>query len=227
MLTNRLIEPDPMHKTRQKWFNKLGQVFLIVSPDLIGMQISNAEANHWITSRREQFPKFLGNYKALRVFGPNVAASEGAEWRQHRRLIAGSFNETNAALVFDESIKQSLSMLRRWTGERDGEVGGGGGGGDRVLTCIGDDVTKLMLHIIGYVGFGLQLLWPDERLPGDTDAKLAKYASLNTPAGYEMPFLDALHGVLDNILLVLLMPSWLSSEFACQRQPLSVMGAEC
>ncbi|KAJ4385185.1 hypothetical protein N0V85_008154 [Neurospora sp. IMI 360204] len=63
------------------------------------------------------------------------------------------------------------------------------------------------LNIIGYVGFGLKLIWPHEQMPSDVDPKLAKYGSLQPPQGYSMTFADSLATVLERIVVLLLIPS--------------------
>ena len=42
---------------------------------------------------RFKFPKPVDHYAILRMFGPNVIASEGEEWRKYRRIAAPAFSE--------------------------------------------------------------------------------------------------------------------------------------
>lgn len=204
------MKPNFVLRTKMGWFDRLGDVFLIVSPSLILLNDANAEANHWFLSRREQFPKWVYLYRPLAVFGPNILTTEGAEWRHHRRLIASSFNEANAALVFAESIKQARSMLEKWLdGKTEEEEANSGKSDDKLLMTAHEDSTKWSLHIIGYVGFGLRLLWPGETPPANVDARMTKYASLNAPPGFKVSFVDAMAGVLEHVFLVVIFPTWL------------------
>lgn len=198
------------YRTRHLWKDRLGDAYIIVSPSIMALHICDPEINHWIMSQRERFVKCTPIYAVLGLFGPNLVTTEGHEWRRHRRLTAGSFNEANTALVFKESIRQSLGMLRKWTGN-DPEASGSGPVKplSSMLTSAEDDIIKLTLHIISYVGFGLQMLWPGETLPKDANISLAKFSSPTAPAGYQVPFLEAIAGVLHHITYVLVFPLWL------------------
>lgn len=68
---------------------------------------------------------------------------------------------------------------------------------------------RLALNIIGYVGFGLRLPWPNEKMPEELDAISAKYGSVEAPPGYRFSFVDAMDILLDNMLTLLLVPKWL------------------
>jgi hypothetical protein len=65
-----------------------------------------------ITTRRDNFPKNLEKHKILEIHAPNKIATEGADWRQHRKLPAPCFNK-RTPLVFDQSCQQAWGMLRQ------------------------------------------------------------------------------------------------------------------
>ncbi|KAJ3483803.1 hypothetical protein NLG97_g7217 [Lecanicillium saksenae] len=196
-------------RNRHLWRERLDDAFIVVSPGSITLHSSNAELNSWVTSQRDRFPKCTEIYGVLKVFGPNLVTTEGAEWRHHRKLISGSFNEANAALTFQEAVRQSGSMLRKWTGEGEQEEIGNATGGEvgskgRLLVSTGDDVTKLTLHIINYIGFGLQMLWPGEELPVDTEPEVAKFLSLSPATGHQTSFVDATDGMSLHLYWILI-----------------------
>lgn len=168
------------------------------------MYTDNAEVIHQITSKREAFPKPIETYQIVSMYGQNVVTVEGALWKMHRKTTSSSFNERNAALVFAESIQQAQGLVGQWLGA-DGK-------GHRTIKTAEHDSMSLALHIIGYVGFGLRLLWPGQSLPAGTDPKMAKYSSLDPPKGHTMSFVQALEVSLDYILLLLLVPRWCLSE---------------
>ncbi|KAM0808976.1 putative Cytochrome P450 [Seiridium cardinale] len=182
-------------------FVKLGDTFVLVSPGALVMYTANAEAIHQITSRREAFPKPTELYKLLSMYGENVVTTEGAEWKAHRKVTSTSFNEKNAALVFHETITQTYGLLKQWLGP-DGKD-------RRTIKTIEDDTMTLMLHIIGYAGFGLRFLWSDQKLPADIDPRLAKYSALEPPSGHSLNFKDALAGTLHHIIPLVILPRWL------------------
>ena len=123
----------------------------------------------------------------------------------HRKATSAAFNERNTALVFEVSIAQAQGMVQEWLG--------GHRQGAETITTIDHDTMRLALNIIGYVGFGLRLLWPGQSLPPGTDPALAKYAALEPAAGHSMSFIDTIAYVLDHILLLLIFPPWLLREW--------------
>lgn len=194
------LTTDYSWKWRHDHFAKFGDTFLLVHPFGLHMFTAEAGAISAITIRRDHFPKHTAQYDILTQFGNNVLTSEGPLWRHHRKVTAASFNERNAALVFKESIRQSLGLIRFWE-----ETKGHGA----TLHTAEHDTMRLALNIIGYVGFGLKLPWPQEKMPADADAMSAKYGSVAPPQGYKMSFVNAMATLLENVLTLLLVPSWL------------------
>ncbi|UZP35738.1 hypothetical protein NXS19_003554 [Fusarium pseudograminearum] len=196
-----VLTPGFSYNTRHDAFARHGDVFIIVSPDMLYMMTCNAEAIRQITSRREHFPKYVESYEILRVFGDNVLTSEGAVWRNHRKVTSASFNERNAALVFQEAIHQAQGLVNMWMGP--------GGEDSGTINTLDQDTMRLALHIIAYVGFGLKLLWPGESLPAKANPKMAKYGSPEATAGHKMSFVTTIATALECILLILLVPRWI------------------
>ncbi|KAG6078497.1 hypothetical protein E4U16_001603 [Claviceps sp. LM84 group G4] len=211
-------------------FTRHGDTLLFVSPFSIMVQVSNAEAIRQITSQREKFPKPWEMYTMLAMFGENVVTTEGSVWKAHRKATAATFNEKNSALVFRETIVQTNGMIDSWVDRQHSEnVDEKGNKIDKrneSLTTVSADVTRLTINIIGYVGFGLRLLWPGQSLPPGTDAAAAKYASLDAPEGYTLCFVDTLVQLLDKILLLLLFPRWLLRIVPFQKARVAVAAHE-
>ncbi|KAM0233702.1 hypothetical protein ACHAPO_006990 [Fusarium lateritium] len=168
---------------------------------MLFMMTCNAEAIRQITCRREHFPKYVESYEILRVFGDNILTSEGAIWRNHRKVTSASFNEKNAALVFQEAIHQAQGLVKMWMGS--------GGQDSGTINTLDQDTMRLALNIIAYVGFGLKLLWPGESLPAKANPKMAKYGSPEATAGHTMSFVTTIATALECILLILLVPRWI------------------
>ena len=133
-----------------------------------------------------------------------MVTTEGAEWRQHRKITSPGFNEKNNAMVFAESIRQAQGMLRKWTGA-DGE-------GNITIEEVPGDTMRLMLHIISKVGFGVQLLWAGEKARENGHAKDAVYSGDSVPEGHTMDFEHALETLLERMIWVLMTPKWLLSK---------------
>lgn len=196
--------PDWQYRHLHGTFEKLGDTFFLVAPFRLLLHTASAEAITQFTSRREAFPKPLENYTILSMFGENVVTTEGAVWRMHRKVTSASFNEKNAALVFKVAIEQAQGMVEYWLQRK---------ATDKVAT-VEEDTMALTLNIIGYVGFGLRLLWPGQALPADADPRLAKYASLDVPPGHSLSFKESIAGVLDYLMVLLVTPSVIISKWA-------------
>ncbi|KAK4060592.1 hypothetical protein Trihar35433_10000 [Trichoderma harzianum] len=196
-----IMIPNFAYRTRHDWFAKLGESFLVVSPNRLVMMTDNAETIRTVTLKREQFPKWTAVYNILRMFGENVLTTEGSVWRMHRKVTSASFNERNAALVFREAIAQTQGMLRMWTGPT--------GTRTEPLKSLQHDTMKLALNIISYVGFGMRLLWPGESHPAGTDPKIVKYGSHEPSDGHQLSFTDTMEILLHYLLLLLIIPRWI------------------
>ncbi|PNY29878.1 Cytochrome P450 [Tolypocladium capitatum] len=202
------------YRTGFERFRRHGEAFFIVSPSLPILMVANAEVLSHIATHREKFPKWTTPYAILRQFGgENVITSEGQVWRMHRKVTSASFNERNAAVIFREAIVQTQGMLRTWMGPT--------GVRKETLHTVDGDTMRLALNIIGYVGFGLRLLWPGQTLPAGSDPRLVKYASLEAPAGHKMSFADTMAGLMENIMLLLLAPKWLLRALPSKRTRLA------
>lgn len=178
---------------------------LVVAPGEMALRIANAEVIHQMTvTRKDQFPKYTALYESMGFFGDNLLCTEGAIWRMHRKATSGSFSERNASLVFHEAVVQAQGMLATWADDAEGTRFGG-----KTITTMEEDTMRLALNVIGFVGFGLRLLWPGQTLPSGTDPKLVKYGSLDAPPGRHMSFVDATAKLLENLFVVIGTPEWL------------------
>ncbi|KAK2019248.1 cytochrome P450 [Colletotrichum eremochloae] len=193
-----LLIADWAYQKRHGPFARIGETFMIISPFQILIVTNSAEAIQQITQQREKFPKLVETYAILKQFGDNVLTTEGAVWRMHRKVTSATFNEKNAALVFAESINQTRGMVHKWLGP-DGKS-------RQTVKSLDHDTMRLALNIIGYVGFGMRLVWPGQALPEGTDPKLQKYSSLEAAPGHTMSFVDATAEMLEHILVLLLVP---------------------
>ncbi|KAL2178023.1 cytochrome P450 [Thermothelomyces heterothallicus CBS 202.75] len=191
--------PEWAYHTGQTHWDRLGtESFLVASPGHLALYTQSAEVIHQVTQRREAFPKNIAQYGILEMFGRNVLTTEGALWRLHRKITSASFNEKNAAHTFAQAIHQTKGMLDMWFGPDGAKTGTTG-----TIRSLEHDTMTWALNIIGYVGFGLRLLWPGETMPKDVDPKLAKYGSLNPPAGHSLTFADSLAKTLERIVAIL------------------------
>lgn len=197
--------PDWVWQQRFLPFEKNGDVLLTVSPGAIHIWLANAEAIRQVTARREAFPKPLESYRILDIFGRNVITTEGGEWRQHRKISSPGFNEKNNALVFTEACRQAKGMLAKW-------------GKCSTVEEAPVDVTRLTLHIISRVGFGVRLLWPGEKPDEKESARDAVFSSSDPPEGHTMSYETSLDTLLGSLLWVILAPKWLMSKTGSKKR---------
>lgn len=53
-------------------------------------------------------------------FGGNIVASEGEEWKRHRKICAPSFSEPNNRLVWDETVSVMNDLFNNpWGGKQE------------------------------------------------------------------------------------------------------------
>lgn len=53
-------------------------------------------------------------------FGGNIVASEGDEWKRHRKICAPSFSEPNNRLVWDETVSVMNDLFNNpWGGKQE------------------------------------------------------------------------------------------------------------
>ena len=67
-------------------------------PSGIVLYVADPDAIKDISMRRVTFPKPLDIYKGFAVFGNNIIASEGEEWRKYHRISAPAFSEVCRSL---------------------------------------------------------------------------------------------------------------------------------
>ncbi|KAI9872665.1 MAG: hypothetical protein M1830_001356, partial [Pleopsidium flavum] len=203
-----LLNPEWAWKHLHAPFEKLGtDIFLTVSPGGNMVWCANASAISQITTRRNDFPKPIEIYGSVDLFGKNVVTTEGAVWRQHRKITSPPFTEKNNHLVWAESLHQARSMVESWVGPD--------GAGNKTIGKVADDTMRLSLHVISRAGFGVRLLWPgieDATEKTDRSAEIpgaGQETSTDVPKGHTMSYTDALGSLLHNILWVMLLPRWL------------------
>ena len=190
-----LLDPEWAHRLGHSPFNKLGSdVFLVASPSKVLAFVADAEVITQITTRRNDFPKPLEMYSRLDIYGKNLVATEGADWRMHRKLAAPSFGERNNQLVFTETLHNTQSLLRLWNGTD--------GSKSRTLKDASTDTMRWALYIISRAGFNVRVRWAHE--DGDEYQKPAHVDAIDmgshVPPGHEMSYREALSELLHNIM---------------------------
>ncbi|KAI0513196.1 cytochrome P450 [Xylaria bambusicola] len=159
---------------------QIGPVWALVSPVAINIHFADPDTIHDIVTRRGDFQRPIAELKLLELYGPCISTAKWEEWPRHRKVMATPFNETIMKSVWDESLRQAKGMLRSWvTASTDG------------IASYQKDTRALSLNVLAATGFGKSY---DFR--GSTEPQI------DDEGGYR----DALQTVLDNIILLMLVP---------------------
>lgn len=197
-----LILEDWTWKDRFALFERLGcDAFLTVSPGGNALYLANAAAINEITTRKSDFPKPLRDYKLLEIYGRNLVSSEGEVWKHHRKIINPLFSEKCIQTVWTESLQQARSMLHYWFKHENYDR-------SPTIDTVNEDVMRLSLHVISRVGFGVHLSWTE--IEPELKTETGK-GSPPTAQGHTMTYADAINGVMNHVLLILLVPKPLLS----------------
>ncbi|KAI0406588.1 cytochrome P450 [Xylaria palmicola] len=116
----------------------------------------------------------------LELYGPCISTAKWEDWPRHRKVMATPFNETIMKSVWDESLRQANGMLHSWaSASTDG------------IASYQQDTRALSLNVLAATSFGKPY---DFR--GSTEPRIDEVGS----------YRDSLQTVLDNIILLMLVP---------------------
>ncbi|KAF2495368.1 cytochrome P450 monooxygenase-like protein [Lophium mytilinum] len=192
------MNPEWIYLNGYAPFEKMGSdCILTVSSGKLHMYIADAEVITQVTTRRNDFPKPLQMYKRLDIYGKNVVSTEGATWRQHRKISAPSFTEKNNELVFKETLHHGQALVRLWTGESGRE--------SRTIQDSATDTMRFALYVISSAGFDVRVLWSHEE---KEEAGNAKSVGSTAPPGHKLSYRDAISSLLENIMWTQVFPKW-------------------
>ncbi|TGJ81736.1 hypothetical protein E0Z10_g7023 [Xylaria hypoxylon] len=174
--------------SRRGWFfaeratihEHTGPVFVLVSPVSINVHFADPDTIRDIVTRRGDFQRPIAELKLLELYGPCISTAKWEDWPRHRKIMATPFNETIMKSVWDESLRQANGMLRSWAAA---SVDG--------IPSYQKDTRALSLNVLAAIGFGKMY---DFR--GSTEPQIDEVG------GYR----DSLQTVLDNIILLMLVP---------------------
>ena len=124
-------------------------------------------------------------YSVLGVYGPCLSTAENMDWPRHRKALAPPFNENAMAEVWQESRAQTRALVEAWL-----EASTAG------VDCVATDLRTVTLNVLAAVGF---------RRPAKFVSALHKHTGEHM-APNASTFRDALAMVLDNALVLLVVP---------------------
>ncbi|KAH6721937.1 cytochrome P450 monooxygenase-like protein [Leptodontidium sp. MPI-SDFR-AT-0119] len=195
-----LLHPHRGWFYAQELRESLGEVYLIVSPNQIFLSSSSAEATSQITSRRHDFVKPVEIYAIVDIFGPSILTTEGIEWKRHRKIVAPAFSEKSNALVWKESLRQTLGMLKSWSKLENNCSD------DMKVEDTAPSTAMMTLHVICAAGFGVPQLWD-----GEDEVKLGKnvvpgFNTTKLNGSHQLTFKHALNTLLGGIMWLAIFP---------------------
>ncbi|KAE8382379.1 cytochrome P450 [Aspergillus bertholletiae] len=167
---------------------RYGPIWALVTPKEIYINVADSEAIHDIFQRRMDFIRPVEQYTVLEVYGPCISTANSTDWPRHRKVLATPFNEGVMSFVWDESVEQTRQMLETWASpDRD------------QISSVAKDTRTLSLNVLAAIGFRKSYPFQsacDNRRQNQSDS-----------ASYR----DALQTVLDNAILLMIMPRRLLS----------------
>jgi len=205
---HRLVHVHRSWYYSQEMREELGEVYLIVTSSQIFMSSSNAQATMQMISRRVDFVKPVEIYAIVDIFGSSILTTEGSDWKRHRKIVAPAFSEKSNAVVWRETLRQTVGMINVWSKLKGNDLG------DMIVNDTAPYTALMALHVICAAGFGVRQLWDGEDesklgtkvLPGFNTAKL--------PGKHTLTFKDALNTLLHGIIWLAIFPVSLLSMYS-------------
>lgn len=118
----------------------------------------------------------------LAVYGPNISTASPENWARHRKVLATSFmNESIMRSVWDESVRQAGQMIDAWM--------------DDGTTSVARDMRTVSLNVLAAIGFRRS-----------SHFRAPEAAEYSDDPDTKFSYRDALQIVLDNVILIMLIP---------------------
>jgi cytochrome P450 len=127
----------------------------------------------------------LPSAELLEVYGPCISTADLKNWPRHRKALAAPFNESIMKFVWNESLDQARQMLSSWTTAAAVSEG---------IYSVAQDTRTLSLNVLAATGFRRSFAFKS--------ASKEQKTSSDTASSYR----DALSTVLDNVVLLMLVP---------------------
>ncbi|KAL4942116.1 hypothetical protein BDV06DRAFT_235631 [Aspergillus oleicola] len=140
--------------------------------------------------RRFDFQRPSKIYKVLDLYGPCISSASYEDWPRHRKVLASPFNEGIMTFVWNESVGQAHQMLHAWTGLS-----------TKYIASVAKDTRTLSLNVLASTGFRKSYKFYSANYDTDSNGD-ATVTHSNEAQGYR----DALQTVLDNCILLMVMP---------------------
>ncbi|TVY36928.1 Cytochrome P450 [Lachnellula subtilissima] len=198
-----LIEPHRNWHYAQELRDALGEVFIIVSPGQIYLDSCNAEVIAQVSTHRENFVKPVEIYGIIDMFGKNLLTTEGDTWKRHRKVVGPAFSERSNSLVWKESLRQGVGMLKFWAGRAENSAHS---------MEVGDTATDsalLTFNVISAAGFGIRQLWEEDDEDQLGNKVVPGFNTSKLKPNHKLAFKDAVNTLTGSIIWFAIFPVWL------------------
>lgn len=183
---------------------RFGPAWALVTPVTFYLQFTDPDAINELFQRRSDFIRPVKNYsepsrsllmisqfviadidrkELLEVYGPCISTAGWDDWPRHRKILAAPFNERVMSFVWDESLRQAAAMIRSWSSSHQSAAG---------INSVQKDTRTLSLNVLAATGFKKSY-----EFRGSADK-----AAQDEAGSYR----DALQTVLDNAILIMILP---------------------
>ncbi len=188
-----------------------GPIWALVTPADIHVFVCDPEAVHDVFARRNDFIRpnkmysklmrlvvrsiELKQTEILEVYGPAIPSADQANWPRHRKVLATPFNEAAMSFVWTESLRQARGLIDFWVAKSSTPAG---------FSSMAKDTRTVSLNVMAACGFRRSFDFKDS---SQEEQEMGRYSYRN-----------ALQIVLDNVILLLLIPqeylrcSWLPQK---------------
>lgn len=189
-----------------------GPIWALVTPCDIHILVCDPEAVREVFARRNDFIRPTRMYseysdsryhnscssyypELLEVYGPTISSANQLNWPRHRKVLATPFNESAMSFVWTESLRQTRYLMEYWETKEEQKDG---------ISSMSKDTRTLSLNVMAACGFHRSFSFKSSQ---DEDASAGTYS-----------YRDALQTVLDNAILLMLIPrrylkySWLPTK---------------
>ncbi|KAJ3332537.1 hypothetical protein HDU76_013913 [Blyttiomyces sp. JEL0837] len=180
--------PHWMIPLRRGWMRTLGFSPFIDSPHntlawsgpgKTTVVVADATLAHDAMMRWKEFPKPAQFYRLLGMFGKNVVATEGEDWRRHRKVISSQFGDDTHSRVVVETIDGCHEMVEMWNADIKAK---GLSDTDSFEVNVSADMTSLTLNVLCNAALGMK-----------TKLKFAE----TVPPGHEVSFQYAVQHIFN------------------------------
>ncbi|KAI1111536.1 cytochrome P450 [Nemania sp. NC0429] len=167
--------------------DELCKSFLLVGFGGLDFWTADPKAAQEICLRVHDFEVPRAMEAALGQYGPNVMTTNGDIWARHRRIVTSVIDDRILKAVFDESIRQTSSLLGQTFSSHTSHT-------DLADTrLIFDMVKKITIHVLFHASMGTKAEWSDE--------------SGEPEPGYRMTQIESLTAVVSNLAGAAIIPT--------------------